>query len=104
MKSSLASTWRETNRAAFRSIPSLLRCVFAVMSVTAVAAVQAPNPTVSGSKAAAPSGESSPSPNGADDATARQAQNEYEQAKRALLPLGPAEIRDYRSSRDAAQA
>jgi intracellular multiplication protein IcmK len=32
------------------------------------------------------------------------AQREYEQAKKALLPLGPAEIRDFRSSRDQAQA
>jgi intracellular multiplication protein IcmK len=32
------------------------------------------------------------------------AQREYEQAKKSLLPLGPAEIRDFRNSRDAAQA
>ena len=32
------------------------------------------------------------------------AQREYEQAKKALLPLGPEEIRDFRSSRDEAQA
>lgn len=105
MRYSLASMSRRgKSRTAFRVRPRLLLCLFAAMSVVAVAAVPEANPTASGSKAAAPSGDSSRSSNGADDAAARQAQNEYEQAKRALLPLGPTEIRDFRTSRDAAQA
>ncbi len=35
---------------------------------------------------------------------ASDAQRQYEQAKRSLLPLGPSQIRDFRTSRDQVQA
>ncbi len=105
MRSSLASmSRRERSRPVLRAHPRHLICLFVVMSVTAVAAAPVSNPTASEPKAATASQDPARPVNGADDTTARNAQNEYEQAKRALLPLGPAQIRDYRSSRDAAQA
>jgi len=105
MRSSLASmSRRERSRPGLRARSRHLVCLFVVMSVTAAAAAPVSNPTASESKAATASQDPARSANGADDTTARNAQNEYEQAKRALLPLGPAQIRDYRSSRDAAQA
>lgn len=105
MRNSLESTSRrERSRTGFRESPSLLLCLFGAMSVVAAAATPEANPTASDSKPATPSRDSALSTNGADDARARQAQIEYEQAKRALLPLGPTEIRDFRTSRDAAQA
>src|ERR1700730_2131828 len=105
MRNSLESTSRrERSRTVFRARPSLLLCLFGAMSVVAAAATPEANPTASDSKSAASSRDAAHSANGADDAKVRQAQDEYEQAKRALLPLGPTEIRDFRTSRDAAQA
>lgn len=105
MRSSLGSTSRrERSRSGHRAYPRYLLCLVLVMNVTAFAVTPVSKQTAAEGKATPPSQSSAQLVNGADDTTARNAQNEYEQAKRALLPLGPAEIRDFRSSRDAAQA
>jgi hypothetical protein len=105
MKSSLAwMSGRERSRAASRGRRCCLLPLIAATSITAVAASPAPNSAGGSNLVSPPESTSRPSNGGGDSEATGTAQKEYEQAKRALLPLGPAEIRDFRSSRDAAQA
>ena len=106
MKSSLVSMWLERYRADLSVGPCLLSLLFVAKSLVAVAGTPAgDSPAPVSNDVVKAAKVSASSTNATDDATAaRTAQSEYEQAKRALLPLGSSEIRDFRASRDAAQA
>ncbi len=105
MKNSLA-LMSEPNR--FTQLRTFRLSLGIVLSVATaqISAQESAGPVSPGTQSAASASDSSRSGGHASDPTEEEhsAQREYEQAKKNLLPLGPAEIRDFRSSRDAAQA
>jgi intracellular multiplication protein IcmK len=105
MKSSLASMSNRSRLAQLRSSCVRLGIVLAITTAQ-VSAEESSVPSSHRTQSDAAVMDSSRSRSHVSDPADEEhsAQREYEQAKKNLLPLGPAEIRDFRNSRDAAQA